>query len=61
MEEGSIVFESLQEKYPGKYILVGHSLGGAIATRVANRIKNEKVIGVIMIDTIEGAALKSQK
>lgn len=56
-----MAFQAFQEKYPGKYIFVGHSLGGSIATRVANKLKNEKIVGVIMIDTIEGAALRSQK
>lgn len=37
-------------------ILVGHSLGGSIATRIAPDLKN-RVLGVVVIDIVEETAL----
>ncbi|OAF65142.1 hypothetical protein A3Q56_07146 [Intoshia linei] len=39
-----------------KLILVGHSLGGAIVSKLASQLDN--VIGLIIIDIVEGHALK---
>lgn len=38
-------------------ILVGHSMGGAIAVHVANQRLIETLIGVIVIDVVEGTAM----
>jgi protein phosphatase methylesterase 1 len=45
---------------PLKVILVGHSLGGAVVVRAAaaGRIKSE-VVGVVVVDIVEGSALAS--
>ncbi|OXU17161.1 hypothetical protein TSAR_011490 [Trichomalopsis sarcophagae] len=47
------ILESVSENRP--VILVGHSLGGAIAVRTAPLVPN--VVGVVVIDVVEGTAL----
>lgn len=42
-------------------ILVGHSLGGALAVRVAATSKVPSLVGVMVIDVVEGTALASLK
>jgi protein phosphatase methylesterase 1 len=60
VEEGVNVFQDILVKYPGKYVFIGHSLGGSIASQVAEKVNAEEILGVVMIDTIEGAAIKSE-
>lgn len=40
-------------------ILVGHSMGGAIASHVASRNLIPSVIGLVVIDVVEGTALEA--
>ncbi|KAG6622350.1 Protein phosphatase methylesterase [Phytophthora cinnamomi] len=42
-------------------IIVGHSLGGALAVRVAATGKVPSLVGVMVIDVVEGTALASLK
>ncbi|TDH68130.1 hypothetical protein CCR75_008903 [Bremia lactucae] len=42
-------------------IIVGHSLGGAIAVRVAATGKVPSLVGVMVIDVVEGTAMASLK
>lgn len=43
-----------------KVVLVGHSLGGAIAVRVAKQKEIEKILcGLMVIDVVEGTAINS--
>ncbi|KAL7292364.1 hypothetical protein TKK_0013966 [Trichogramma kaykai] len=49
------ILEAISENRP--IIMIGHSLGGAVAVRAAPLIPN--VIGVIVIDVVEGTAIES--
>ncbi|SDA06161.1 BZ3501_MvSof-1269-A2-R1_Chr10-1g02273 [Microbotryum saponariae] len=44
---------------PPNFILVGHSMGGAVVSTACNRIQAEigTVIGVVVIDVVEGTAI----
>ncbi|KAE9045837.1 hypothetical protein PR003_g2194 [Phytophthora rubi] len=42
-------------------IIVGHSLGGALAVRVAATAKVPSLVGVMVIDVVEGTAMASLK
>jgi len=42
-----------------EFILVGHSLGGAIVSNVASKQMLKKIFGLIVIDVVEGTALES--
>jgi len=42
-----------------EFILVGHSLGGAIVADVASKQMLKKIFGLIVIDVVEGTALES--
>lgn len=49
-------------KFPDKNIvLVGHSLGGSVCARVADKLTNiehePRIVGAIIIDVVEGTAL----
>ncbi|KAI8394273.1 Alpha/Beta hydrolase protein [Radiomyces spectabilis] len=44
---------------PRNIILVGHSMGGAVIVDVARRKRLENVIGVVVLDVVEGSALDS--
>ncbi|KAL3895825.1 MAG: hypothetical protein SGCHY_004464 [Lobulomycetales sp.] len=44
---------------PSQIILVGHSLGGAVVVDVAKRRLLPKVIGVCVLDVVEGTAMDS--
>ena len=49
-------------KYPDKnVVLVGHSLGGSICARVTdlltNKEKEDRIVGMIIIDVVEGTAI----
>lgn len=41
----------------GKVIIVGHSMGGAIAAKVAATNKVNNLVGAVVIDVVEGTAL----
>jgi len=44
-------------------VIVGHSLGGSIATRVVEVLTNveklERVVGLVVIDVVEGTAIEA--
>ena len=42
-----------------KICLCGHSLGGSIAARVVNTQKLSNIVGLILIDVVEGTAMES--
>ncbi|KAJ1566078.1 Protein phosphatase methylesterase 1 [Nowakowskiella sp. JEL0078] len=47
---------------PNQIVLVGHSMGGAIVVDVASKRKlGRNVLGVVLVDIVEGAALDSLK
>lgn len=52
------------KKWPEKnVVLIGHALGGSIATHLADKFTNSdpksKVVGLIVIDAVEGTAIES--
>lgn len=51
------VIESYYSNNVPQVVLIGHSLGGAIVAELAQRIKN--VVGLCIIDVVEGSALNS--
>ena len=40
-------------------MLIGHSMGGAIAIRIASTLRLETLIGTMVIDVVEGTALNA--
>jgi len=66
MKETIEVLAFVIEKYPARsIILMGHSMGGAIATKTALFLQknfplfSEKIKGIILIDALESIALES--
>jgi len=62
------VLEYLLQKYPSRsLIVIGHSMGGALATKVVSHIQNnmpdsdlkKAVLGTIIIDVVEGSAMEA--
>eukprot|EP00002_Diphylleia_rotans_P008006 TRINITY_DN1766_c0_g1_i1.p1 TRINITY_DN1766_c0_g1~~TRINITY_DN1766_c0_g1_i1.p1 ORF type:complete len:226 (-),score=33.72 TRINITY_DN1766_c0_g1_i1:111-788(-) len=54
------VIRKLYEGQPmPKIIVVGHSLGGAIAIRFVSNTKLDNIAGLVVIDVVEGTALQS--
>ena len=52
------------QRYPQKnVVIVGHSLGGSIACRITDTLtkveKDERVVGCIIIDVVEGTAIEA--
>ncbi|TPX32765.1 hypothetical protein SeMB42_g07577 [Synchytrium endobioticum] len=44
---------------PNEIVLVGHSMGGAVVVDVASRGLIKNVIGVVVLDIVEGTAMES--
>ncbi|ORZ10869.1 phosphatase methylesterase 1-like protein [Absidia repens] len=42
-----------------QFILVGHSMGGSVVVDIANRQRFPNVMGVVVLDVVEGSALES--
>lgn len=40
-------------------VIIGHSMGGAVAARAAKELPNEWLLGVILLDIVEGSALEA--
>ncbi|CEG37692.1 protein phosphatase [Plasmopara halstedii] len=57
---GPTTGEAANSKEP-QIIIVGHSLGGALAVRVAATGKVPSLVGVMVIDVVEGTAMASLK
>lgn len=59
----SDVINLLRKSYPEKMpsvVLMGHSLGGAIAVNIASAVELElPIIGLVVIDVVEGSAMES--
>ena len=62
------VLEQTAARFPGRTIcMVGHGMGGAIATKVANVIENDMagselnkaVLGLVVIDVVESTAMEA--
>jgi pimeloyl-ACP methyl ester carboxylesterase len=53
----SIVQSTYDGSPPSQIILVGHSLGGAVVVDVAKRRLLPKILGVCVIDVVEGISL----
>lgn len=55
-------WEAIKEKYKNvkKWVIIGHSLGGCLATHLAEDIKDQ-IEGLVLIDTIAGAARERKK
>lgn len=53
---GCELFDALKKEFADSIILVGHSLGGSIATHVAGARESD---GLIVIDVVEGTALQA--
>jgi len=57
------VISLLRKSYPDKMpsiVLMGHSLGGAIAVNVASTAESDlPIIGLVVIDVVEGSAMES--
>lgn len=56
------VLKQVMNKYPDKnVVLIGHSLGGSICARVTDILTNneklERIVGMIIIDVVEGTAI----
>jgi protein phosphatase methylesterase 1 len=57
----------MQKKFPeSTFVLVGHSMGGAIAAKVSKALEsdehkeiNSRVVGLIIIDVSEGTAIEA--
>lgn len=59
----SDVISLLRKSYPDKMpsmVLMGHSLGGAIAVNIASTAESDlPIIGLVVIDVVEGSAMES--
>lgn len=57
------VINLLRVSYPDKMpsiVLMGHSLGGAIAVNIASTAEADlPIIGLVVIDVVEGSAMES--
>ncbi|XP_060074167.1 protein phosphatase methylesterase 1-like isoform X2 [Ylistrum balloti] len=53
------VVKSLYGDEPPPIILIGHSMGGAIAVHTAERKLIPSIIGLVVIDVVEGTAMES--
>ncbi|KAH9261701.1 hypothetical protein BASA81_000357 [Batrachochytrium salamandrivorans] len=55
-------FELISQLLPNpttKFVLCGHSMGGAIAVRLASAMFPERCAGLVVIEAIEGVALRA--
>ncbi len=61
VHECSQALDSLLKRYPTQnFIVIGHSLGGSIASRIVEKIDPDQggqINGLIVIDVVEGTAL----
>lgn len=57
----SNVLENLYEEKPSKpnFLIMGHSMGGAMAIHIASMHLVPTLLGIVVIDVVEGTALES--
>ncbi|KAJ3380792.1 hypothetical protein HDU92_005767 [Lobulomyces angularis] len=56
----NVIFQCFtNDNLPPQIVLVGHSLGGAVVVDVAKKKKLKGVIGVAVLDVVEGTAVES--
>lgn len=53
------VLAKLYEDSPPRFLLLGHSMGGAIAVHIAHMHLVPTLLGIVVIDVVEGTALES--
>ncbi|TPX32885.1 hypothetical protein SmJEL517_g04090 [Synchytrium microbalum] len=53
------VINAAYPELPKEIVLVGHSMGGAVVVDVASRGLIKNVIGVVVLDIVEGTAMES--
>jgi protein phosphatase methylesterase 1 len=63
MDDAAAVVETLLGEeghaHPPPIVLVGHSMGGALAARLAASKRIGGVVAVVVIDVVEGTAMES--
>ena len=64
VNDGIEVVRFVQEQFPkSTIVLMGHSMGGSVACKVSKKLENqpegERVIGLIVIDVVEGSAIEA--
>eukprot|EP01122_Echinamoeba_exundans_P013088 TRINITY_DN5655_c0_g1_i1.p1 TRINITY_DN5655_c0_g1~~TRINITY_DN5655_c0_g1_i1.p1 ORF type:complete len:369 (+),score=33.58 TRINITY_DN5655_c0_g1_i1:19-1125(+) len=53
------ILESEDAMERGRVVLIGHSLGGALAVHLAHLLPKHLLAGVIVIDVVEGSAMQA--
>ncbi|XP_065846240.1 protein phosphatase methylesterase 1-like [Oscarella lobularis] len=56
---GAIVEALWKDSSPPSIVLVGHSMGGAIAVHAAARKLIPSIVGLVVIDVVEGSAMEA--
>lgn len=55
----SVINKLYEDKAPKNILIMGHSMGGAIAVHIADLNLLPYLVGIIVIDVVEGTALES--
>ena len=58
-----LVFLELVKRYPeATFVILGHSMGGSVAARLAKQLESspqcERIVGLLIVDVVEGTALE---
>lgn len=56
---GAVIGKIYENQHAPNILLLGHSMGGAIAVHVANMQLIPSLVGIIVIDVVEGTAMES--
>jgi protein phosphatase methylesterase 1 len=56
---GDVIAKMYEGTLPPKILLIGHSMGGALAVHIANMELIPTLVGIIVIDVVEGTAMES--
>ena len=54
-----VVLKNCYPENPPMILLMGHSMGGAICVHIANLNLIPTLVGVVVIDVVEGTAIES--